>query len=150
MQRKKMTLRFDLDHPEDRQAWEYLQGLNAVSLNRTLVSIINQAAHISLMKDDFRSIIREELAAAMKQLPVQSVELEPGSDNEADDTIMDFLDNFLCRHFAVILFAQQMTTTAFCRHHLKERGVFHAGESAAEQAPSQDRPLGFSRRTGVA
>ena len=37
----------------------------------------------------------EELAAAMKQLPVQSVELEPGSDNEADDTIMDFLDNFL-------------------------------------------------------
>ena len=53
MQRKKMTLRFDLDHPEDRQAWEYLQGLNAVSLNRTLVSIINQAAHISLMKDDF-------------------------------------------------------------------------------------------------
>ena len=95
MQRKKMTLRFDLDHPEDRQAWEYLQGLNAVSLNRTWVSIINQAAHISLMKDDFRSIIREELAAAMKQLPVQSVELEPGSDNEADDTIMDFLDNFL-------------------------------------------------------
>ena len=95
MQRKKMTLRFDLDHPEGRQAWEYLQGLNAVSLNRTLVSIINQAAHISLMKDDFRSIIREELAAAMKQLPVQSVELEPGSDNEADDTIMDFLDNFL-------------------------------------------------------
>ena len=65
MQRKKMTLRFDLDHPEDRQAWEYLQGLNAVSLNRTLVSIINQAAHISLMKDDFRSIIREELAAPM-------------------------------------------------------------------------------------
>ena len=95
MQRKKMTLRFDLDHPEDRQAWEYLQGLNAVSLNRTLVSIINQAAHISLLNDDFRSIIREELAAAMKQLPVQSVELEPGSDNEADDTIMDFLDNFL-------------------------------------------------------
>ncbi len=95
MQRKKMTLRFDLDHPEDRQAWEYLQGLNAVSLNRTLVSIINQTAHISLIKDDFRSIIREELAAAMKQLPVQSVELEPGSDNEADDTIMDFLDNFL-------------------------------------------------------
>ena len=38
MQRKKMTLRFDLDHPEDRQAWEYLQGLNAVSLNRTIVS----------------------------------------------------------------------------------------------------------------
>lgn len=89
-----MTLRFDLDHPEDRQAWEYLQGLNAVSLNRTLVSIVNQAAHISLIKDDFRSIIREELAAALKQLPVQPVQPEPGSDDEVDDTIMDFLDNF--------------------------------------------------------
>ena len=95
MQRKKMTLRFDLDRPEDRQAWEYLQRLNPVSVNRTVLAIINQAERISLMKDDFRSIIREELAAAMKQLPVQSVELEPGSDNEADDTIMDFLDNFL-------------------------------------------------------
>lgn len=93
MQRKKMTLRFDLDHSEDRQAWEYLQGLNAVSLNRTLVSIINQAERISLMKDDFRSIIREELAAALKQLPV--VQPEPGNDDEMDSTIMDFLDNFL-------------------------------------------------------
>ena len=69
MQRKKMTLRFDLDHPEDRQAWEYLQGLNAVSLNRTMVFIINQAERISLMKDEFRSIIREELAAALRQSP---------------------------------------------------------------------------------
>ena len=95
MQRKKMTLRFDLDHPEDRQAWEYLQGLNAVSLNRTLVSIINQAAHISLMKDDFRSIIREELAAALRQAPVQPVWAEPEGDDGMDDTIMGFLDNFM-------------------------------------------------------
>ena len=94
MQRKKMTLRFDLDHPEDRQAWEYLQGLNAVSLNRTLVSIINQAAHISLMKDDFRSIIREELAA-LKQLPVQPVQTEPEGDDGTEDAIMGFLDNFM-------------------------------------------------------
>ena len=93
MQRKKMTLRFDLDHPEDRQAWEYLQGLNAVSLNRTMVAIINQAERISLMKDEFRSIIREELAA-LKQLPVQPVQTEPEGDDGMDDTIMDFLDSF--------------------------------------------------------
>ena len=94
MQRKKMTLRFDLDHPEDRQAWEYLQGLNAVSLNRTMVAIINQAERISLMKDEFRSIIREELAAALRQAPVQPVQAEPESDDGMDDTIMDFLDSF--------------------------------------------------------
>ena len=94
MQRKKMTLRFDLDHPEDRQAWEYLQGLNAVSLNRTMVFIINQAERISLMKDEFRSIIREELAAALLQAPVQPVRAEPEGDDGMDDTIMDFLDSF--------------------------------------------------------
>ena len=94
MQRKKMTLRFDLDHPEDRQAWEYLQGLNAVSLNRTMVFIINQAERISLMKDEFRSIIREELAAALRQVPVQPVRAELESDDGMDDTIMDFLDSF--------------------------------------------------------
>ena len=94
MQRKKMTLRFDLDCLEDRRAWEYLQGLNAVSLNRTVMTIINQAERISLLQDEFRNIIREELAAALKQLPVQSVQTEPGSDDGMDDTIMEFLDNF--------------------------------------------------------
>ena len=39
MQRKKMTLRFDLDYPEDRRAWEYLQSLNATSMNKTVLSI---------------------------------------------------------------------------------------------------------------
>ena len=94
MQRKKMTLRFDLDCPEDRQAWEYLRGLNAVSLNRTIVSIINQAERISQMKGELRSIIREELTAALNRLPVQPIQAEPEVDDGMDDTIMDFLDNF--------------------------------------------------------
>ena len=94
MQRKKMTLRFDLDCPEDRRAWEYLQGLNAVSLNRTVLASINQAERISLMQAEFRSIIREELSNAMKQLSVQPVRREPVGDDGMDDTIMDFLENF--------------------------------------------------------
>ena len=94
MQRKKMTLRFDLDCPEDRRAWEYLQGLNAVSLNRTVLAIINQAERTSLMQAEFRSIIREELSTALKQLSVQPVRMEPVGDNGMDDTIMDFLENF--------------------------------------------------------
>ena len=94
MQRKKMTLRFDLDCPEDRRAWEYLQGLNAVSLNRTVLAIINQAERISLMQAEFRSIIREELSTALKQLSVQPVRMEPVGDDGMDDTIMDFLENF--------------------------------------------------------
>lgn len=94
MQRKKMTLRFDLDHPEDRQAWEYLQRLNPVSVNRTVLAIINQAERIGLLKDEFRNIIREELAAALLQAPVQPVRAGPEGDDGMDDTIMDFLDSF--------------------------------------------------------
>lgn len=94
MQRKKMTLRFDLDRPEDRQAWEYLQRLNPVSVNRTVLAIINQAERINQLKDEFRSIVREELAAALRQVPVQPVRAEPEGDDGMDDTIMDFLDSF--------------------------------------------------------
>lgn len=94
MQRKKMTLRFDLDHPEDRQAWEYLQKLNPVSINRTVLAIINQAERINQLKDEFRSIVREELAAALRQVPVQPVRAEPEGDDGMDDTIMDFLGSF--------------------------------------------------------
>lgn len=94
MQRKKITLRFDLDHPEDRQAWEYLQRLNPVSVNRTVLAIINQAERVSLIQAEFRSIIREELSTALKQLSVPSVQIEPVGDDRMDDTIMDFLENF--------------------------------------------------------
>ena len=94
MQRKKMTLRFDLDRPEDRRAWEYLQGLNAVSLNRTVLAIINQAERVSLMKDEFRSIIREELTAVLERVAVQPVQTELVDSGEMDDTIMGFLENF--------------------------------------------------------
>ncbi len=94
MQRKKITLRFDLDHPEDRRAWEYLQRLNPVSVNRTVLAIINQAERIGLLKDEFRNIIREELAAALLQVPVQPVRAGPEGDDEMTNTIMGFLDSF--------------------------------------------------------
>ena len=42
-----------------------------------------------------RSIIQEELTAALKQLPVQPVQPEPVDNDGMDDTIMDFLDNFM-------------------------------------------------------
>ncbi len=91
MQRKKMTLRFDLDRPEDRRAWEYLQSLNAASMNKAVLAIISEAERTSRMKDTLRSIIREELSAA---LTVQPVPAEPVCADGMDDTIMGFLENF--------------------------------------------------------
>ena len=95
MQRKKMTLRFDLDRPEDRQAWEYLQRLDATSMNKAVLAIINYAERANRVQNMIRGIFREELAAALKQLPVQPVRVEPEGDDGMDDTIMDFLDNFM-------------------------------------------------------
>ena len=95
MQRKKMTLRFDLDRPEDRQAWEYLQGLNPASMNKAVLAIINHAERVNRVQGMIRSIFREELAVALKQLPVQPVQTEPEGDDGTDDAIMGFLDNFM-------------------------------------------------------
>ena len=95
MQRKKMTLRFDLDRPEDRQAWEYLQGLNPASMNKAVLAIINHADRANRVQGMIRSIFREELAAALFQAPVQPVRAEPEGDDGMDDTIMGFLDNFM-------------------------------------------------------
>ena len=94
MQRKKMTLRFDLDRPEDRRAWEYLQGLNPASMNKAVLTIINHADRANRVQGMIRSIFQEELAAALLQAPVQPVRAEPEGDDGMDDTIMDFLDSF--------------------------------------------------------
>ena len=95
MQIKRMTIRFDLDNPEDRQAWEYLRGLNPASMNRAVLAIVNQAEQAARIGGMVRGIIREELSATLRQVPVQSVRTEAVSEDGADDTIMDFLNIFL-------------------------------------------------------
>ena len=94
VQIKRMTIRFDLDNPEDRQAWEYLRGLNPASMNRAVLAIVNQAEQAARIGGMVRGIIREELSATLRQVPVQSVRTEAVSEDGADDTIMDFLNSF--------------------------------------------------------
>ena len=93
MQRKKLTLRFDLDRPEDKRAWEYLQSLNGASMNRTVLAIINQAEQVSRIQELIRSAIREELGT-WKGVSFQPNSTEPVYEDGMDDTIMDFLDGF--------------------------------------------------------
>ena len=94
VQIKRMTIRFDLDNPEDRQAWEYLRGLNPASMNRAVLAIVNQAEQAARIGGMVRGIILEELSATLRQVPVQSVRTEAVSEDGADDTIMDFLNSF--------------------------------------------------------
>ena len=89
-----MTLRFDLDNPEDRQAWEYLRSLNPASMNRAVLAIVNQAEQAERISSMVRGIIREELCAVLRQAPVQTVRTETANEDGADDTIMDFLNSF--------------------------------------------------------
>ena len=94
MQRKKITLRFDLDRPEDRRAWEYLQSLNGTSMNRTVLAIINQTEQLNRIQEIIRSAIREELAVALEGFAFQPAPATPICEDGMDDTIMGFLENF--------------------------------------------------------
>ncbi len=94
MQNKKMTLRFDLNDPEDKRAWEYLQKLNAVSMNKAVLVIINQAEQTNRIQEMIRTTIQEELFAALNRFSFQSIPAEQTCDDGTADTIMDFLENF--------------------------------------------------------
>lgn len=94
MQNKKMTLRFDMDTPEDKRAWEYLQKLNATSMNKAVLTIINQAEQTRRIQEIIRCTIREEISAALNQFSFQPIPAEPVCDDGTTDTIMDFLENF--------------------------------------------------------
>ena len=94
VQIKRMTIRFDLDNPEDKQAWEYLRSLKTASMNRAVLTIINQSAQAARISGIVRSIIREELCTVLRQVPVQPMRVESANTDGVDDTIMDFLNGF--------------------------------------------------------
>lgn len=92
---KKLTVRFDLERPDERQAWEYLQGMKGISKNKAVLSIINQAERSNKIQKMFRRIVQEEIATAMKKVPSQPVQAGPIEDYGMDATIMEFLDSFM-------------------------------------------------------
>ena len=94
VQNKKMTLRFDLDDPADKRAWKYLQKLNATSMNKAVLTIINQTEQTCHIQEIIRCTIREELSAALNQFSFQPISAEQTCDDGTADTIMDFLENF--------------------------------------------------------
>lgn len=92
---KKLTVRFDLDRPDERQAWEYLQSMDTISKNRAVLSIINQAERTSRIQEVLRRVVQKELSVALRQLSVQPIQTVPKSDDGMDDTIMNFLESFI-------------------------------------------------------
>ena len=64
------------------------------SLHEQNCAVHQQSGRAVRISGMVRSIIREELCAVLRQLPVQPVEEESASEDGMDDTIMDFLKSF--------------------------------------------------------
>ena len=106
------TLRFNLDKPDDRVAFEYLQGVGKEeykSLNRAVIAAVNDyfsrkvrlAADPYLetreKEDAFLRQVRETIEQSLQAVPTAAptpTAVVPVSDSEEDfDTAMDFINS---------------------------------------------------------
>lgn len=88
MNSKRISLRFNLDCPEDLAAWEYLHSLGSESINKEIISIINAARQ----NRDLRELLRQTISVALQGMSLQPVEKKELS--ESDITALDFINSF--------------------------------------------------------
>lgn len=62
MNSKRLSLRFNLDSPEDLAAWDYLHTLKADSINKEIIAIINAARQ----NRDLRELLRQTISVALQ------------------------------------------------------------------------------------
>lgn len=86
---KRISVRFNLENPEDLAAWEYLHRLKTDSLNREIISMINA----SRQNKDLRELLRQTITVALQGMSFQPVEMKSGL-TENDLAALDFLDSF--------------------------------------------------------
>ena len=86
---KRISVRFNLENPDDLAAWEYLHRLKTDSLNREIISMINA----SRQNKDLRELLRQTITVALQGMSFQPVEMKSGL-TENDLAALDFLDSF--------------------------------------------------------
>jgi hypothetical protein len=89
MTSKRISLRFNLDCPDDRAAWEYLHKLKVESINKEIISMINA----SRQNQNIRELLRQTIVAAMQGMSFQPVESK-SEITENDLAALDFIDSF--------------------------------------------------------
>lgn len=89
MNSKRISLRFNLDDKDDLAAWEYLHRLNAESINKEIISMINA----SRQNSDLRELLRQTITVAMQGMALQPVEKKPEI-SENDLAALDFINSF--------------------------------------------------------
>lgn len=91
MNTKRLTVRFNLQNKEERQAWEFLHSRDGPSLRKEVIRILNAVQQY----EDLQMLIRRTITEALQGIVV-AVEPVPdvGEDKETDAAVLDFLDSF--------------------------------------------------------
>ena len=86
---KRMSLRFNLDKPQDRKAWEYLQSLPH-SRNQAIIEAINHS-----MPESVREIIKATIEECLQNVSLVQPSCDAPVLSEDEDQLLDSLDEFL-------------------------------------------------------
>ena len=91
MSTKRLTIRFNLQNKEERQAWEFLHSRDGPSLSKEVIRILNAAQQY----EDLQMLIWQTITEALQGIVVPSEPvLDVSSDEETDAAVLDFLDSF--------------------------------------------------------
>jgi len=91
MSTKRLTVRFNLQNKEERQAWEFLHSRDGPSLSKEVIRILNAAQQY----EDLQMLIRRTITEALQGIGVATEPVpDVSSDEETDAAVLDFLDSF--------------------------------------------------------
>ena len=89
MTSKRISVRFNLDNPDELKAWEYLHRLKTDSLNKEIISMINA----SRQNNDLRELLRQTITVALQGMSFQPVEIK-SEITESDLAALNLIDSF--------------------------------------------------------
>lgn len=91
MSTKRLTVRFNLQNKEERQAWEFLHSQDGPSLSKEVIRILNAAQQY----ENLQALIRQAITEALQGIVVPTEPVpDVSEDKETDAAVLDFLDSF--------------------------------------------------------
>ena len=92
MSYKRISIRFNMDIEDERNAWNLLHSNSCGPINKEVIDSINTAHKLSTIEALMRKAISEELGKASFSVPPEPEWNPEVAENE--NNIMDFLENF--------------------------------------------------------
>ena len=88
MSYKRISIRFNLDIEDERNAWELLHSSNCGPINKEVIDSINTAHKLSTLEALLRKVISEELRNISLHIP-----FEPDTDSASDENESSIMDS---------------------------------------------------------